>query len=386
MDFNKYVKGEILSVISYDTIDINELASFLQNTPSITSLNLTGLNVGNQSITGLSKLKSLTSFTLSFDYISGKRAKELAEFPDSISLALASNEISNEGAQELAKLKNISILIGNTVSAEGAKQLAKLENIGAYVDNIGDDEDIQESTEDFYNKYVRDNTLSIQSCNTINISELVSFLQNNPNITSLDLEECNIGDEGAEALANSEHLENLKELDLVSNDIGDEGAKALIKALNDGKFPSLITLELGDNNIGDEVEKELSDALESNIERARQTNNINIPLSNPEGKNDILRSTKRNELPIITASAGLLLGLSIAYLAGAATLTPVGAAVAVFLAAVVVGALIGYGFGKFCEKVSEKRQKDPDMSTWGAVKSVFSDVFTTGHSESKLQA
>lgn len=104
MDFNKYVKGKILSVISCDAIDISELVSFLQNTPSITSLNLTGRNVGNQSIIELSKLKSLTSFTLSFDYISGKRAKELAEFPDSISLALVSNEISNEGAQELAKL------------------------------------------------------------------------------------------------------------------------------------------------------------------------------------------------------------------------------------------------------------------------------------------
>jgi hypothetical protein len=107
----------------------------------------------------------------------------------------------------------------------------------------------------------------------------------------------------------------------------------LIKALNDGKFPSLITLELSGNNIGDKVEKELFDALRSNVKRAVQTNNIN------------------NKLPIITASSGLLLGLSTAYLAGAATLTPVGAVVAVFLAAAVGGALVGYGVGKVSQKL-----------------------------------
>jgi membrane protein DedA with SNARE-associated domain len=51
------------------------------------------------------------------------------------------------------------------------------------------------------------------------------------------------------------------------------------------------------------------------------------------------------------------LGLSIAYLAGAATLTPV---VAVFLAAAVVGTLVGYGVGNFYEKVSSKLS---DVST-----------------------
>lgn len=76
---------------------------------------------------------------------------------------------------------------------------------------------------------------------------------------------------------------------------------------------------------------------------------------------------------------GLFLGLSIAYLAGAAALTPVGAVIAVFLASAVVGALVGYGIGKFCEKVSEEKQKDPDLSTWDAVKDVLSDVFTAGH-------
>jgi membrane protein YqaA with SNARE-associated domain len=79
----------------------------------------------------------------------------------------------------------------------------------------------------------------------------------------------------------------------------------------------------------------------------------------------------------ISAAIGLSLGLSTAYLAGAAALTPVGAAIAVFFAAAVVGALIGYGIGRLCQRVSEEKQEDPDLSTWDAVKSVLSGVCTT---------
>ncbi|WCR59606.1 MAG: hypothetical protein PG978_001054 [Wolbachia endosymbiont of Ctenocephalides felis wCfeF] len=67
----------------------------------------------------------------------------------------------------------------------------------------------------------------------------------------------------------------------------------------------------------------------------------------------------------------MLLGPSIAYFAGAATLTPVGAAIAVFVAAAVVGALIGYNVDKFYEKVSEEKQNDPDMSIGTAIKNVL---------------
>ena len=104
---------------------------------------------------------------------------------------------------------------------------------------------------------------------------------------------------------------------------------------------------------------------------------------NRENVSSILNSTKENKLPIMTASAGLLLGLGIglclAYFAGAATLIPVGGVVAIFIAAVVFGTLVGYGVGKFCEKVSEEKQKNPNTGTWDAAKSVLPGVFTTGH-------
>ncbi|WP_425386347.1 hypothetical protein [Wolbachia endosymbiont (group A) of Barypeithes pellucidus] len=70
-------------------------------------------------------------------------------------------------------------------------------------------------------------------------------------------------------------------------------------------------------------------------------------------------------------SGSAIIGAAIAYLAGAATLAPAIVAVVVFIAAAVVGALVGYGIGKFCEKVSEEKQNDPDMSMCTAIKNVL---------------
>ncbi|WP_341817045.1 hypothetical protein [Wolbachia endosymbiont (group A) of Agelastica alni] len=79
-------------------------------------------------------------------------------------------------------------------------------------------------------------------------------------------------------------------------------------------------------------------------------------------------------------SGGAIIGAAIAYLAGAAALTPV-VAVAVFIAATVVGALVGYGIGKFCEKVSEEKQNDPDMSMCTAIKNVLTPECLTSQSQ-----
>ncbi|WP_253303214.1 hypothetical protein [Wolbachia endosymbiont of Phyllotreta cruciferae] len=92
-----------------------------------------------------------------------------------------------------------------------------------------------------------------------------------------------------------------------------------------------------------------------------------------------------------SAAIGLFLGFSISSLAASAAfitvgitaLTTVGDA-AVFYAVVVVGTLIGYGVGKLCEKVSEEKQKDPDISTCAAVKGVLCGAFTAKYSESRL--
>ncbi|MCA7010610.1 leucine-rich repeat domain-containing protein [Wolbachia endosymbiont of Tribolium confusum] len=101
-----------------------------------------------------------------------------------------------------------------------------------------------------FNKFVKGDFLDLYS-KTINISELVSFLQSNLSITKLSLKRCYIRDEGAEALANG-NLANLTQLDLSFNEIGDEGVKALANLKN------LTQLNLDYNKIGDEGAKALA--------------------------------------------------------------------------------------------------------------------------------
>lgn len=98
------------------------------------------------------------------------------------------------------------------------------------------------------------------------------------------------------------------------------------------------------------------------------------PLDKAERKSK--SSTNRKYCTGIYTSIGLFLGLSTAYLAGSIALTPI-LAITVCLAAAAIGALVSYAIGKFCNKVIEEKQNDPDMSTWSAVKSSLSDIFTT---------
>ncbi|MDG7053448.1 MAG: hypothetical protein LKM45_06270 [Wolbachia endosymbiont of Alcedoecus sp.] len=217
------------------------------------------------------------------------------------------------------------------------------------------------------------------------------------NLTQLDLKRNKIGKKGAKALANGK-LENLKRLNLENNNIGDEGAKTLVnnklaelewlslkdnyicnegaRVLANGNFTKLQWLNLTED-VSEEVIKELKAKL-PNCKVSMHYRDQNLPFSS-ENNNKYYAG--------YSTVIGLFLGLSIAYLAGSAALAPIVAAIAVFVAAAAVGALISHSIGRFCEKVSEEKQNDPDLSTWDAVKSVFSDVFTAGHSkQQELQA
>ncbi|WP_353278995.1 hypothetical protein [Wolbachia endosymbiont (group B) of Longitarsus flavicornis] len=121
-------------------------------------------------------------------------------------------------------------------------------------------------------QYTRGNRLRLYD-QEVDINKLISFLQKNKNITELSLIHCNIGNEGAKALAN---LTNLTELDLHRNNIGNEGAKALANLTNLTKLDlwfndigkegakalanltNLTKLNLADNNIGNEGAKALA--------------------------------------------------------------------------------------------------------------------------------
>lgn len=149
--------------------------------------------------------------------------------------------------------------------------------------NLAENGNVTQSLMNF-NEYVKDNTLSIQSCGAIDISALVSFLQSKPNITSLNLADSNIGNEGVKELTK---LTNLTSLTLVSNNISDEGAKELTKLTN------LISLDLSDNNISDEGIKELT----------KLTNLTYLDLSENnignEGAKELVKLTKLTYLALL---------------------------------------------------------------------------------------
>lgn len=114
------------------------------------------------------------------------------------------------------------------------------------------------------------------------------------------------------------------------------------------------------------------------LERVKNASKLNQSQSGPKASKDLSDSESINKpnnqnqyKTYYALGSGAIIGAAIAYLAGAATFTPAIAAVAVFIAATVVGALVGYGIGKFCEKVSEEKQNDPDMSMCTAIKNVL---------------
>jgi len=88
-------------------------------------------------------------------------------------------------------------------------------------------------------------------------------LKKNQDVTNLCIGSCNIGDEGAIALAKAlKDNETLLKLEIHCNSIGDEGAEALTEMLKVNT--TLKTLNLYGNKIGDEGAKALANALKVN--------------------------------------------------------------------------------------------------------------------------
>ena len=82
-------------------------------------------------------------------------------------------------------------------------------------------------------------------------------------LDTLCLDDNQIGDDGATALAKLLEIHALISLDLSSNQIGDKGATDLAKALK-SSYTLLITLNFGKNQITNIGAKALAEALESN--------------------------------------------------------------------------------------------------------------------------
>lgn len=272
--------------------------------------------------------------------------------------------------------------------------------------NLAENGNVTQSLMNF-NEYVKDNILSIQSCGAIDISELVSFLQSKPNITSLNLADSNIGNEDVKELTK---LTNLTYLDLSENNIGNEGAKELVK------LKKLTYLALLGNNISHKVVEELVDKLvnltefdllynDANNENGKkqpvehtlkgvvdtvsgcrqskfssntidksELNNNHVPMlvskqesgiqDNNEQSSDSRKnsntphSTQKNKLPVITVSTLTIAGVVS------------GVAIAVYLEMLVVGTVVGAcclvaaGIVYYCNKPASLLE-DNNMSKLG---------------------
>jgi len=105
-----------------------------------------------------------------------------------------------------------------------------------------------------FSEHVKENELSLKDTR-VNINQLISFLQENKNITELSLKNCDIGDEGAKALANG-NLTNLTRLFLMRSNIGDAG----VKALANGNLTNLIRFCCSGDNFGAKEAKALAES------------------------------------------------------------------------------------------------------------------------------
>jgi len=87
-------------------------------------------------------------------------------------------------------------------------------------------------------------------------------LKYNKILQNLNLSHNNIGDLGANEIAEGLKKSNLQTLDLGENNIGDDGAKAIAEALKTNT--TLTTLNLSHNNIGNLGAKQIAEALKTN--------------------------------------------------------------------------------------------------------------------------
>ncbi|ANC43423.1 hypothetical protein A6P55_03270 [Pandoraea pnomenusa] len=209
-------------------------AKVLAKHPSLTWLDLSVNNIGDEGAQALAGSTTLTELNLTKNNIGAEGAKAFARNttftvldlgvnrkPSLTWLDLSFNNIEDEGAQALAGSTTLTglNLMNNNIGAEGAKAFARnttLTMLGLGVNRIGDDG--------------------------------AKALAGNTTLTSLKLWFSSIGDEGAKALAENTTLTSLN---LALNIIGDEGAKAL------AKNTTLTSLDLRMNSIGDDGQSAL---------------------------------------------------------------------------------------------------------------------------------
>lgn len=143
--------------------------------------------------------------------------------------------------------------------------------------------------------------LSLQSGNhDINLMYQGVLTRPNFNIVKLNLENCNIGDIGADILGHalvSGKLPATKVIDVSGNNITDKGAGSIAEALKTGKFPTLKRFDASGNDISLVGEKFMLDALkhpstQSVMLLLKRSNDLKIVFSgSKEEKQGLVKGT-----------------------------------------------------------------------------------------------
>lgn len=108
-----------------------------------------------------------------------------------------------------------------------------------------------------FNNKIQGNILNLQNCDIQpdDMLEVIKFIEDNPNITELDLICNNLGVEGTRIIVSTPILASLIRLNLWNNKLGSDGAKAIAESKT---LTNLITLELGCNDIKAEGAKAIA--------------------------------------------------------------------------------------------------------------------------------
>lgn len=225
--------------------------------PDLTELNLPGCQFGPQAARAIAKLERLTSLTLfGNDSFGNQSVRALATgLPALTHLSLYACSIKESGAYIIAeRFQHLNFLNlgdnhynGMQKAQNFAARLSALTNLdlsGWRINNL--------QVQELAKKMTALKKLNLQVCQIgVDGAKAIADLQF---LTSLNLGSNPIGSKGAQALASK--LSSLTELCLHSCGIGKNGAKAIAAGL-----PELTSLNLGSNYIGDDMFEELTEKL-----------------------------------------------------------------------------------------------------------------------------
>jgi PAS domain S-box-containing protein len=238
------LKNNDSSVVSLDLShqalhmgDIQILIENLKGNSYLTTLSLTGNQIGDEGAVFLAKYLVFLNLNLCGTGLGEAAAVSLAKHPNIISLDISHNKINDDVVAEFVKNTRIETLnlAGNKITCLGAialarnKTLRSLNLMGNFVADSGASCLAQNNTLTFLNLAV----------NNITDSGAIA-LANNSTLTSLVLHHNKIDKEGARAFSKNTQL---LELDLGNNKIGTDGAVFLSKNI------TLISLYLPENSI-----------------------------------------------------------------------------------------------------------------------------------------